>query len=182
MTKQHSNIVTKQLKIGLLGGSFNPAHEGHLHISEIARKELGLSQVWWLVSPQNPLKSSKDMMSFEMRFASAAKIRNSNPKVKISDLESRLSTRFTIDTLKRLKQKYPCTKFYFLMGADNLIQLTKWKKWRDIFKYAEVHVFDRDELAYPAIKSRAAVTNNIHYHRISLCKQSSTQIRNCHKD
>jgi nicotinate-nucleotide adenylyltransferase len=122
------------------------------------------------------------MQSFDKRFASAAKVKGSNPKVKISDIESRLGTRFTIDTLKRLKQKYPRTKFYFLMGADNLIQLTKWKKWYEIFKYAEIHVFDRDELAYPAIKSRAAVINNIHYHRISLCRQSSTQIRNLHKD
>jgi nicotinate-nucleotide adenylyltransferase len=174
--------MTSGQRIGILGGSFNPAHLGHLHISEIARKKLGLSQVWWVVSPQNPLKPTKGMMDFEKRIDSAKQISKSHAKIHVSDIEQKLGTRYTIDTLKRLKQKYPHIEFYFIMGADNLIQLTRWKKWQEIFKYAQVHVFDRDSLAYLAVKSRAAVTNKIHYHRIMLCNESSTRIRNSVKD
>jgi len=173
----HNILVQPKIRIGLLGGSFNPAHEGHLNISEIARKKLGLRQVWWLVSPQNPLKSQKGMQSYKKRFASAKKITEHYSPIKVSDLEVRLHTKFTVDTLKRLKQKFPQYEFYFLMGADNLIQLPKWKNWRYIFQYANIHVFDRDYLAYKAIKSVAFITCNIHFHRIKLCPASSTKIR-----
>ncbi len=165
------------IKIGLLGGSFNPAHEGHLHISEIARKKLGLDQVWWLVSPQNPLKEKSGMMPFEERFESARKIAGSNPKIIISDIESRLNTIYTSDTLKRLKQKYPRHKFFWLMGTDNLIQLPKWKNWEEIFEYAEVHVFDRANASYGAIKGKATSRKKIHYHHIRRNPLSSTVLR-----
>src|SRR6266513_1063494 len=95
--------VEAGLRIGLLGGSFNPAHEGHSHASELALKQLGLDYVWWLVSPQNPLKDTQGMTSFGERLR-AAKQFNIHPRVIVTDVESRLGTRFTIDTLRALKR------------------------------------------------------------------------------
>ncbi len=167
------------MKIGLLGGSFNPAHAGHLHISEIALKTLGLKQVWWLVSPQNPLKSKSDMADFSTRFKKAKAIAADNPHIKVLDIEMALGTRYTVDTLKRLQQKFPKTEFVWLMGADNLIQLPKWKKWEEILQLAEVHVFDRDEHFYKAVKELAYQKHpgRIHYHLIRKHPVSGTAIR-----
>ncbi|PIR32637.1 MAG: nicotinic acid mononucleotide adenylyltransferase, partial [Alphaproteobacteria bacterium CG11_big_fil_rev_8_21_14_0_20_44_7] len=104
------------MKIGLLGGSFNPAHAGHLYISEVAIRQLGLQQLWWLVSPQNPLKSTTDMMSFEKRFESAQKIAR-HPKIIVSDIERRLGTQYTADTLSALRRRFRGDKFVWIMGA-----------------------------------------------------------------
>lgn len=166
-------------KIGLLGGSFNPAHEGHLHISEIALKKLGLSQVWWLVSPQNPLKKKEDMMDFSLRLDHAAAIAGDNPRIKVSGLEVELGTRYTVDTIKRLKKKFPQYEFYWLMGTDNLIQLPKWKKWEHILDLAHVHVFDRDDQFYQAIHGKAFKKHpeQITYHNIRKNPLSATLIR-----
>ena len=166
------------MKIGLLGGSFNPAHTGHLHISEIALKKLGLSQVWWLVSPQNPLKPQKGMESFENRLQSARQIA-CNPKIKVLDIETRLKTQYTIDVLYKLTAKYPATEFVWLMGADNLISFPRWKKWEEILQLVKVHVFDRAEFFYPATASRQyqKYKNKITYHRIRKSNLSSTKIR-----
>lgn len=168
------------MRVGLLGGSFNPAHQGHLHISNIALKKLKLDQVWWLVSPQNPLKKKDDMMDFSLRLDHAAAIVGVNPKIKVLGIEMELGTRYTVDTLKRLKKKFPNIEFYWLMGADNLIQLPKWKKWQHILDLAPIHVFDRADYFYKAIKSRAyqMYRNRIHYHKIRKNPLSSTEIRN----
>lgn len=142
-------------KIGLLGGSFNPAHAGHFQISETALRSLGLDQIWWLVSPQNPLKSDKDMADFDDRIASAKKAARS-PKIVISDFEKRLGQTFTANTIKALKHKYPRHDFVWLMGADNLVQIPKWHRWRDIFAQIPVAVFDRPGFTYRALSSKAA--------------------------
>ena len=126
----------------MLGGSFNPAHEGHRHIALTALRSLGLDQVWWLVSPQNPLKAASDMAPFADRIAGARKAAR-HPHLQASDIEPRLGTRFTSDTLAQLQRRYPRVRFVWLMGADNLGQMHRWRKWRSIFNSVPIAVFDR---------------------------------------
>lgn len=143
------------LKIGLLGGSFNPAHDGHRHISLLALKRLGLDQVWWLVSPQNPLKSAHGMAPLKERLAEAQAVAN-HPRVRVTDLEIRLGTRFTADTLTKLRRRFPGHRFVWLMGADNLIQIPAWRRWTDIFATVPVAVFNRPDYGYKALAGCAA--------------------------
>ena len=142
-------------KVGLLGGSFNPAHDGHRQISLIALKRLGLDEVWWLVSPQNPLKSNKDTVPFARRFA-MAKLLARHPRILVTDLESRLGTQFTFDTLAALGRYYPHTQFVWLMGADNLGQIHRWQHWRGIFENIPIAVFDRPPYRLRTLASPAA--------------------------
>jgi nicotinate-nucleotide adenylyltransferase len=141
--------------IGLLGGSFNPAHEGHVHISELALKQLGLDAVWWLVSPQNPLKSEKDMASIEKRVLSARKIVK-HSKIHITTLENQLRTRYTADTLKALCKRYPNIRFVWIMGADNLAGFHRWKNWQFIFKTTRIAIYHRPTYALKALSSQTA--------------------------
>ncbi len=141
--------------MGLLGGSFNPAHEGHRHISLTALRLLGLDEIWWLVSPQNPLKSKQDTVPFERRFA-MAKLLARHPRIRVTDLENRLGTQFTFDTLKALDRYYPRTRFVWLMGADNLGQIHRWQHWRGIFENIPIAVFDRPPYRHRSLASPAA--------------------------
>ena len=118
--------VAPGLKIGLLGGSFNPAHCGHLHVSEVALKRLDLDYVWWLVSPQNPLKSTIGMAPLENRLKWCAD-EALNPRIRVIDIESELGTRYTIDTLAALKRRFADVKFIWLMGSDNLKNFRRWR-------------------------------------------------------
>ena len=130
-------------RIGLLGGSFNPAHRGHRRISLAALAALGLDEVWWLVSPGNPLKSeAKDMAPFEARLASARRMARRAP-IRVSDFEARAGTRFTVDTLARLQQRYPQHRFIWLMGADTVAQFHQWKQWRTIARRVPIAVIAR---------------------------------------
>ena len=141
--------------VGLLGGSFNPAHDGHRHISVQALKLLGLDEVWWLVSPLNPLKQAKDMASYECRLKTAEQIAR-HPRIKVSDIEYRIGTRYTIDTLTKLKETFPDINFVWLMGADNLEQLPQWRCWREIMHTVPVAVFARKHYALKALHGKAA--------------------------
>ena len=141
--------------IGLLGGSFNPAHEGHRMISLIALKRLKLDEVWWLVSPQNPLKPIDGMAPFELRIAKARIIAN-HRQINVTDLEKRLGTQFTRDTLKKLIARRPQVNFTWLMGADNMVQFPKWKGWKDIFDTLPVAVFDRPTYSFQALAGKVA--------------------------
>ena len=116
-------------RVGLLGGSFNPAHDGHLHISRLALKALDLDEIWWLVSPQNPLKSSDEMASFEDRFARAAEVAAPERRIRVSDFETRLGTRYTADTIEQLLKRHKRQRYVWIMGADNLIQIPRWQRW-----------------------------------------------------
>lgn len=121
--------VTDGLRIGLLGGSFNPAHGGHLYVSEIARKALKLDYVWWLVSPGNPLKDEPDPLELRLiRARNAAR----RPYIYVADIERRLGTRYTIDTIAALQRRFPGVRFIWLMGSDNLEQFSCWRRWQDI--------------------------------------------------
>ncbi len=117
------------LRIGLLGGSFDPAHGGHLYVSEIALKALKLDYVWWLVSPGNPLKPEPAPLA--VRTARARLIAR-NARIRVTDLEGRLHTRFTIDTVTALRRRFPRLGFVWLMGSDNLEQFSRWRCWRRI--------------------------------------------------
>ena len=129
-------------KIGLLGGSFNPAHEGHRHISLLALKRLGLHEVWWLVSPQNPLKPSAGMAAFETRLAAAKGVARDR-RFRVSDLERRLGSRYTADTVARLKRRFPRHLLVWIMGADNLPRFAEWRRWPALFRALPVAIVDR---------------------------------------
>jgi len=147
--------VENGLRIGLLGGSFNPAHEGHSHASDLAFKQLGLDYVWWLVSPQNPLKDTRGMESFGERLLAAQHF-NRHPRIIVTDIESRLGTRFTINTLRALKRRFPQLRFVWLMGSDNLVQIPRWRNWQEIFANVPVTVIARPGTALAALSSKAA--------------------------
>ena len=142
-------------RIGLLGGSFNPAHSGHLHISEEAIRLLNLDYVLWLVSPQNPLKSLDIRDSLSQRVC-YAKLLVKNSKIIVSDIEKNLPTNYTADTIKILKETYPKIKFVWLMGADNMVEVHRWYNWHNIFQDVFVAVFDRAEFKNAVIASEAS--------------------------
>lgn len=139
-----------------MGGSFNPAHRGHRHISLEALAALGLDEVWWLVSPGNPLKEGRgDMAPLDKRLASARAMARLAP-IRPSTLETRLGTRYTVDTLKRINRMYPRHQFIWLMGADNLAQFHQWRGWRRIAREVPIAVltrpgYDDDARAGPAM-------------------------------
>jgi nicotinate-nucleotide adenylyltransferase len=127
--------------IGLLGGSFDPAHEGHVHITREALKRFGLDRVWWLVSPGNPLKRHGPA-PLPQRMKRARAVMN-HPRVVVTDLEARLGTRYTAQTLQRLTACYPGVRFVWLMGADNLAQFHRWQHWRFIAQLVPLGVMAR---------------------------------------
>lgn len=139
-------------RVGLLGGSFNPAHDGHLQLSLAAIEALVLDELWWLVSPGNPLKDGQDMAPFEARIASAGAIASGSP-IKVSDFEKRAGTRFSVDTLRALLEEHPDHRFIWLMGADTVAQFHRWKDWRTIAQMLPIAVLPRpgyDEAARAA--------------------------------
>ncbi len=141
-------------RIGLLGGSFNPAHEGHRHVSLEALKRLGLDEVWWLVSPQNPLKTDDGMEPLAMRLARARQIAR-HPRIKVEAPELLLGTRYTLDTVRALGRLYPRARFVWLMGADILPQLVDWQGWRELFAAIPIAAFARPGWGYSALVSAA---------------------------
>ena len=144
-----------RLRVGLLGGSFNPAHEGHLAISLEALKRLDLDRVWWLVSPQNPLKPTGETADLEQRLAGARAIAGRHPGIVVTDLERRLGTRYTVDTLGWLSRRCRA-RFVWLIGADNLAQLPLWRGWRRLVRMVPIAVFDREPYSYVALAGRMA--------------------------
>jgi nicotinate-nucleotide adenylyltransferase len=146
--------------VGLLGGSFDPAHEGHVRITREALKRFGLDQVWWLVSPGNPLKK-RQPASLGERLAMARNVMR-HPRVKVTALEAQLGTRRTADTIAVLRSIYPGVRFVWLMGADNLAQLHEWDNWRAIMDSVPVGVFARPGDRISARTSVAAQTYRNH--------------------
>ncbi|MEA1083359.1 nicotinate-nucleotide adenylyltransferase [Sphingomonas sp. M6A6_1c] len=128
---------------GILGGSFNPAHRGHRAITLAAIRALDLDETWWLVSPGNPLKDGAgDMAPLAMRLASAKRQARRAP-IRATDIESRLHTRYTLDTLRKLQRRYPHRQFIWLMGGDNLVQFHRWRGWREIARTMPIAVIAR---------------------------------------
>lgn len=133
----------KITRIGLLGGSFNPAHAGHRHITLEALKRLDLDQIWWLVSPGNPLKSESDMAEYTQRFASAVALAAGHPRIRVVGVEAAVGLRYTIDTVTYLQTQHPRTRFVWLMGADNLAGFHRWRAWRVLAARIPIAVLDR---------------------------------------
>jgi nicotinate-nucleotide adenylyltransferase len=129
------------MKVGLLGGSFDPPHLGHVHITRRALRRFDLDQVWWLVSPGNPLKE-RGPAPLDRRMAAARALMD-DPRVEITDIEAQIGTRVTADTLIEMRRLYPGVRFVWLMGADNLAQLHRWGKWREIMETVPVGVVAR---------------------------------------
>ena len=135
-----------------MGGSFNPAHRGHLHLSLLALRRLALDEVWWLVSPQNPLKVVAGMAPFTDRLERARRFTAGYRRIAVSDIESRLGgSYYTADTLLTLRTRLPRRRFVWLMGADNLVQLRRWERWNEIFLTVPIAVFDRPSHALRAL-------------------------------
>ena len=143
-------------RIGLLGGSFNPAHEGHLAITRTALQRLRLHAVWWLVAPQNPLKSTAGMAPLADRLA-AARERAQDRRIWVGALEQELGTQYTVDTLTTLTARAPTTDFVWLMGADNLHQMPRWRRWQNIFDTVPMAVFARETYDFRALAGTAAM-------------------------
>lgn len=132
------------MKIGLLGGSFNPPHEGHLHISRWAHDLLALDQIWWLVSPQNPLKSTQDMARFSERYQDAIQLTTEIPWLIVSDYEQQKKNAYTAITLKAIRQDFSEHNFVWLMGQDNWQTIHQWQDWEVIFHTIPIAVAPRD--------------------------------------
>ncbi|MCK8785828.1 nicotinate-nucleotide adenylyltransferase [Roseomonas sp. NAR14] len=145
----------RRRRIGLLGGSFNPAHAGHRHVAEQALRRLGLDEVWLLVSPGNPLKPRRGMAPFAERLAAARRIADGR-RVLAVDVEARLGTRYTADTLRLLRRRFPRASFVLLLGADNLTQLPRWGRWREIACRTALAVLPRPGYTRHALAGRAA--------------------------
>ena len=199
------------MKIGLLGGSFNPPHQGHIHISLEARKSLGLKQIWWIPARQNPLKFNGIelhgkpctklwgigplgsanarthplnrglMVGNSDKVANCKKITKNHPQLLVKDLQKNMASVYTIDLLKKIIKQYPNQQFYWIMGADNILQLHRWKSWRQIIKLVPIIVCDRDNIFYKAVKSRAFLyaqkLGRVHFLKIKKSAESSTKIR-----
>ena len=142
-------------KVGLFGGSFNPAHEGHAYIARTAIERLGLNEVWWLVSPGNPLKARDGMAPLAERFASAVG-RTGNGCMRVTDVERELGTAYTAEAVAALAARYPRLSFVWIMGADNLAQITAWKDWSSIFNTVPVAVFARPHYIERALSGAAS--------------------------
>ena len=134
--------MRKGFTVGLLGGSFNPAHGGHRRMSVAALERLGLDEVWWLVSPQNPLKPVAGMAPLTARIASGRAVAR-HPRIRVTGIEAELGTQLTIDTIQALKRRYPQVRFLWLMGSDNLMQFHRWADWREIARQVPIVVMAR---------------------------------------
>ena len=158
------------LAIGIMGGSFDPAHSGHAHVIETAKRAAGLDRVWVLVSPGNPLKKTQTALVDRL---AAARRRLGSRTTHVSDLESRLGTRYTIHTLRRLKRLAPKARFVWIMGADNLRDFHTWKNWREIAALVPIVVIARPGAMPKAAPTVPAATNP---RRVMPVMQSSRSI------
>jgi nicotinate-nucleotide adenylyltransferase len=144
------------MRIGLLGGSFNPAHEGHRHISVEALRRLRLDRIWWLVTPGNPLKSRGELATLSNRIEGARRVA-AHPRIDVTAFEAALPTVYTVDTVAFLLRRNPTTHFVWLMGSDNLAQFHRWRQWRKLLAMLPVAVMHRADLRLPALASPAAI-------------------------
>ena len=142
-------------RVGVLGGSFNPAHAGHRAIGLRALRELGLDRVWWLVAPQNPLKPARGMAPLAERLAEARRV-GRHPRVRVGAFEPALGTRYAADTAAALRRRWPRARFVWLIGADNLLQLPAWRRWTALLRTLPLAVFDRAPYSARALRGPAA--------------------------
>jgi nicotinate-nucleotide adenylyltransferase len=148
-------FYSNRMRIGLLGGSFNPPHLAHRAISLFALKRLKLDRVWWLVTPGNPLKDGRALHDLDARVEAARRVAN-DPRIDVSCLESVIGTRYTVDTVRYLRRRASGLRFVWIMGADNLAQFHRWQDWRDIAFEVPIAVIDRPPQSFRALASPAS--------------------------
>ena len=179
MAKLENKIKTEKIKIGILGGSFDPAHKGHLEISKQAKKRFNLKNIIWAITKQNPFKKeSKSNLKSRMQFAKRAIGKNNYIKVKF--YEEKLGSNKTVDLIKYLSKK-KTIEIYFIMGADNLINFHKWYKWKSIVKKCNILVFDRQGYKAKSLKAvtfNGANNKNLTFVNFNKVNISSSQLRN----
>jgi nicotinate-nucleotide adenylyltransferase len=144
------------MTIGLFGGSFNPAHEGHRLASLTVLRRLGLDRIWWLVTPGNPLKDNSTLPSQAARMAQARRVAH-HPRIVVTGVEASFGTRYTADTLRQLKRRCPGVRFVWIMGADNLAGFHRWQEWRAIAAMMPLAIVDRPGSTNRAVRAKAAV-------------------------
>jgi nicotinate-nucleotide adenylyltransferase len=145
------------MKVGLFGGSFNPPHAGHVLLAEIALRRLRLDQLWWIVTPGNPLKSTRELKPLSERLSACEKI-TEDPRIKVTAFEAAHRIRYTLDTLTVVKQRNPDVRFVWLMGADNLMNFHHWQNWQQIALTFPIAVIDRPGATLSYISSKMAKT------------------------
>lgn len=143
------------MRIGLFGGSFNPPHQGHRAASLLALRRLRLDCVWWLVTPGNPLKDKAELAPLPARMAAAQKLA-SHPRIKISGVEAAIGAAYSFETIVWLKQRCPGVHFVWIIGADNLAALHRWKRWRDLIALVPIAVIDRPGSTLKSMSSQVA--------------------------
>lgn len=146
----------RQQRIGIFGGSFNPAHAAHRLVSLTALRRLKLDAIWWIVTPGNPLKDKSGLPSTDERIA-AARLIAAHPKIRVVAIEDRLGSSYTYDLITHLKQRSPAARFVWIMGADNLQTFHRWARWQGILKSIPVAVIDRPGSTNRALRSPAAI-------------------------
>ena len=149
-------LALRGMRIGLLGGSFNPAHEGHRHISLLALERLGIDRLWWVVTPGNPLKSKDELADFSERLVRARAVA-AHPRIDVTGFEAALPSAYTASTLAFLRARFPGVHFVWVMGGDNLAQIHRWHQWREIFELMPIAVMDRPGARPKALASPAAM-------------------------
>ncbi len=163
------------LSVGLFGGSFNPAHAGHMHVARTGLKALNLDQIWWMVSPQNPLKPKQP--SYESRVATVEAL-GLPRSMKISHMEREFETQYTVDTLRKAVQTWPHTRFVFLMGADNFLQLPKWRDWHTIMNTVPIAIIARPGKNYGAIRARMGKAAQV-YRDARIAETQADSLKDC---
>ncbi|MBG0810638.1 nicotinate-nucleotide adenylyltransferase [Methylosinus sp. H3A] len=143
------------MRIGLFGGSFDPPHEGHAHVSQVALRRLALDRLWWLVTPGNPLKQTAGLASLAQRIAAARKLAR-DPRILVTGLEAEIGARYTADTLRFLHRRCPHVRFVWIMGADNLLQFDRWRDWEEIARTTPIAIVDRPGATFRAMSAKAA--------------------------
>jgi nicotinate-nucleotide adenylyltransferase len=162
--------VSEGLRVGLLGGSFDPPHTAHRALSLFALKRLQLDRVWWLVSPGNPLKDTHALPDLATRITAARDIAD-HPAIEVTGIEAALNTRYTVDTIAALRRRFPNVRFVWLMGADNLAQFHRWREWERIARQVPLAVIDRPTDSFRALASPAAQALSKYRHNESLAGQ-----------
>lgn len=149
--------VESGMKVGLFGGSFNPPHQGHALVAEIALRRLGLDQLWWMVTPGNPLKSKRELAPLDKRIALSEQIAE-NPRIKVTAFEASYNVRYTADTLALVRARNQGVNFVWVMGADNLAQFHQWQNWHEIAMTMPIAVIDRPGSTLSLVSSVMAKT------------------------
>lgn len=144
------------LRVGLYGGSFDPVHDGHRHVAETALRRIGLDRVWWIVTPGNPLKSRRPAAMATRLAAMRSAIRH--PAMEVTDIDSAIGTRYTVETIRFLQRRCPGVRFVWIMGADSLQGFDHWRDWREIARRIPIAVIDRPGFTLPSLASRMART------------------------